>query len=142
MLDRARGTATADPQGTTPASRLDPERSGTGSGESLYRKCPVCETVMNRRNFGKRSGVIVDTCREHGHWFDAHELDRILRWIRQGGEETVRRRAQDEARHRERLKRYERELPGSDPATRRPAGLDRSPGDGLLEGLMRAVLDI
>jgi Zn-finger nucleic acid-binding protein len=41
---------------------------------------------MNRRNYGRKSGVIVDVCARHGIWFDLHELDRLLRWIREGGE--------------------------------------------------------
>ncbi|MFT5522694.1 MAG: Zn-finger nucleic acid-binding protein [Pirellulaceae bacterium] len=27
-----------------------------------YRKCPVCTELMARRNYGRRSGVIVDAC--------------------------------------------------------------------------------
>ncbi len=37
---------------------------------------------MHRRNYGRRSGVLVDTCRDHGMWFDLGELDTILRWIK------------------------------------------------------------
>jgi hypothetical protein len=37
------------------------------------------------RHYGRRSGVIIDVCRNHGIWFDADELPRILEWIRQGG---------------------------------------------------------
>jgi Zn-finger nucleic acid-binding protein len=40
---------------------------------------------MNRQNYGKRSGVIIDHCKEHGVWFDDQELERILAWIRRGG---------------------------------------------------------
>ena len=41
---------------------------------------------MHRRNYGRRSGVLVDTCRSHGIWFDPEELEAVLRWIRSGGE--------------------------------------------------------
>jgi Zn-finger nucleic acid-binding protein len=51
----------------------------------LYRSCPVCNKHMNRKNFGDRSGVIVDLCKEHGIWFDAQELADALRWVREGG---------------------------------------------------------
>lgn len=71
----------------------------------LYRNCPECKRMMNRRNFGQRSGVIVDTCREHGTWFDSRELGRILKWIREGGEARANRRAQQEERERERCER-------------------------------------
>ncbi|HSQ58664.1 MAG TPA: zf-TFIIB domain-containing protein, partial [Gemmata sp.] len=45
---------------------------------SYYRPCPVCHSLMNRRNYGGNSGVIIDLCREDGIWFDADELARIL----------------------------------------------------------------
>jgi Zn-finger nucleic acid-binding protein/ribosomal protein L40E len=50
-----------------------------------YRKCPACGKIMHRRNYAGSSGVIIDFCREHGVWFDAEELPRILAWIRSGG---------------------------------------------------------
>jgi Zn-finger nucleic acid-binding protein len=50
-----------------------------------YRKCPVCEAFMQRRNFRKSSGVIVDRCREHGTWLDADELEQITGFILTGG---------------------------------------------------------
>lgn len=69
-----------------------PERQGAKTSQStgdvperIYRPCPDCDTLMHRRNYGKRSGVIVDVCSKHGIWFDLGELERILRWIRDGG---------------------------------------------------------
>jgi Zn-finger nucleic acid-binding protein len=50
-----------------------------------YRPCPDCGALMNRRNYERRSGVIVDLCRDHGIWFDLDELSRLLRWIHEGG---------------------------------------------------------
>tara|TARA_B100001093_G_scaffold125141_1_gene117724 strand:+ start:391 stop:567 length:177 start_codon:yes stop_codon:yes gene_type:complete len=35
---------------------------------------------------GKRSGVIVDSCREHGIWLDAGELRQMIEWSRAGVE--------------------------------------------------------
>jgi Zn-finger nucleic acid-binding protein len=74
----------------------EPEQSGW-----RYRNCPVCDSMMNRRNFGRRSGVIIDICKDHGIWFDADELRQILSWIRSGGlakaeEEQAQREAHDE----------------------------------------------
>ena len=40
---------------------------------------------MQRRNFRKSSGVIVDRCREHGTWLDADELEQITGFILSGG---------------------------------------------------------
>jgi Zn-finger nucleic acid-binding protein len=50
-----------------------------------YRKCPDCSQFMARQNFARRSGVIVDSCNQHGRWFDAEELARILTWVEAGG---------------------------------------------------------
>jgi Zn-finger nucleic acid-binding protein len=40
---------------------------------------------MNRANFGRVSGVIIDVCRPHGAWFDRGELGAIRRFLRSGG---------------------------------------------------------
>lgn len=68
-----------------------------------YVPCPVCKTMMNRQNFGRRSGVIVDVCKGHGVWFEAHELQAVLAFIDSGGFEKAR---QDEEakKNEERLK--------------------------------------
>ncbi|MFH1437864.1 MAG: zinc ribbon domain-containing protein [Pseudomonadota bacterium] len=51
----------------------------------LYRKCLVCTRIMNRVNYGRQSGVIIDMCADHGVWFDNDELTHLLQWIRSGG---------------------------------------------------------
>ncbi|NUO47739.1 MAG: hypothetical protein HOV80_02660 [Polyangiaceae bacterium] len=43
---------------------------------------------MNRQNFLKRSGVIVDTCLHHGTWFDDDEARRAGEYVAAGGQET------------------------------------------------------
>ncbi len=50
-----------------------------------YRKCPACGAFMLRQNFRKRSGVVVDWCRDHGTWLDADELEQIAAFILGGG---------------------------------------------------------
>lgn len=50
-----------------------------------YIKCPVCTKIMNRVNFGAKSGVIVDRCREHGVWLDGGELRHLFEWMKAGG---------------------------------------------------------
>jgi Zn-finger nucleic acid-binding protein len=50
-----------------------------------YRRCVECNTIMQRKNYGTKSGVIVDICARHGTWFDALELDAVLAWLRAGG---------------------------------------------------------
>lgn len=55
------------------------------SAQVRYLKCPVCRQLMNRKVFGARSGVVVDTCREHGTWLDGGELVRLIQWTNAGG---------------------------------------------------------
>ena len=50
-----------------------------------YRKCPECDVFMNRRNYRKTSGVIIDSCPTHGTWLDADELEQIAGFILSGG---------------------------------------------------------
>lgn len=59
-------------------SRIDPVR---------YIPCPLCKKLMQRKNWGAHSGVIVDTCYEHGTWYDAGELEKIREFIMRGGVE-------------------------------------------------------
>ncbi len=72
---------------------------------AFYRKCIVCEQVMHRRNYGKKSGVMIDTCAEHGFWFDEEELERILVWVRRGGHGRVQEEQSLEVRQRESFER-------------------------------------
>lgn len=67
--------------------------------EIRYVPCPLCHTTMNRVNFGKVSGVIVDVCKAHGTWFDVGELTRIVAFAASGGLEKT--RAREEAGQRE-----------------------------------------
>ena len=74
-----------------------------------YVPCPVCAELMNRKNYGTRSGVIVDTCKQHGVWLDGGELKQLLKWVKAGG--GLHDRNADEERERlaqrtERQKRY------------------------------------
>ncbi len=50
-----------------------------------YIKCPVCSQLMNRVNFGAKSGVIVDRCKAHGVWLDGGELKHLFEWMKLGG---------------------------------------------------------
>jgi Zn-finger nucleic acid-binding protein len=68
--------------GSAPPSGLT---GGGLGGPVAYRPCAVCNRLMNRQNYGRRSGVVIDLCKEHGVWFDHDELRRVLEWVRQGG---------------------------------------------------------
>lgn len=60
--------------------------------EVRYLPCPQCHSQMNRTNFGKVSGVIVDVCRAHGTWFDGGELTRAVAFAASGGLAKARQR--------------------------------------------------
>jgi Zn-finger nucleic acid-binding protein len=66
--------------------------------EVRYRGCPTCGALMNRLNFGQRSGVIIDVCKLHGVWFDADELTRVLAFVAGGGLVRQRERDREEGR--------------------------------------------
>src|SRR5882762_3023659 len=55
-----------------------------------YVPCPQCSQLMNRINFARCSGVIVDVCKGHGTWFDRDELSGIIQFIRGGGLDVAR----------------------------------------------------
>ena len=69
-----------------------------------YRPCPACRQMMNRKNFGGRSGVIVDACGRHGLWFDRGELEAVLRFVEHGGLVQARRDREHRERHDARLR--------------------------------------
>ena len=61
----------------------------TPLGSKLYIKCPVCRVVMNRKLFASGTGVVIDVCRQHGTFFDAGELPRIIEFVMNGGLEAA-----------------------------------------------------
>ncbi len=80
---------------------------------SFYIKCPVCAKLMNRVNFGAKSGVIVSRCRDHGVWLDGGELRHLLEWMKAGG------KLLDKEKHEQALAEQDR------------AKLKRAQNDGL-----------
>jgi Zn-finger nucleic acid-binding protein len=69
-----------------------------------YIKCPVCSKLMNRVNFGTKSGVIVDRCRDHGVWLDGGELRHLFEWMKAGGKLLVQEREEQFRKESEREK--------------------------------------
>lgn len=69
-----------------------------------YIPCPKCTKLMNRVNFAKSSGVIVDVCKSDGVWLDRGELQRVVGFIDGGGLEVAR------EHERERLVEEQRRL--------------------------------
>lgn len=76
-----------------------------------YVPCPDCKQLMNRSNFARSSGVIIDLCRQHGVWFDADELPKIIDFIDKGGIARAREKEKITLRdERERLRDEQRNL--------------------------------
>ena len=70
-------------------------------GEVKYRKCVACGKMMNRMNFGRLSGTIVDVCKGHGTFLDAGELHAIVHFIQGGGLDRARQRQIEDLRDQE-----------------------------------------
>ncbi|MBX3185676.1 MAG: zf-TFIIB domain-containing protein [Labilithrix sp.] len=85
----------AEVAGALPAG---PPRRPRDLGEVRYLSCPLCHSSMNRVNFGKVSGVIVDVCKGHGTWFDAGELTSVVAFAAAGGLDKTRERERAEER--------------------------------------------
>jgi Zn-finger nucleic acid-binding protein len=60
--------------------------------EIHYRRCVMCHQMMNRLNFGRLSGTVVDVCKGHGTLLDAGELHQIVSFIQNGGLDRARQR--------------------------------------------------
>lgn len=85
-----------------PSQQVNPDSQGN---RVRYSPCPQCGQMMNRINFARCSGVIVDVCRGHGTWFDQDELRAIVEFIREGGLELSREKEKREiAYEREQLR--------------------------------------
>lgn len=96
-----------------PASHVSTHAS-TEPNKVRYVPCPECNQLMNRVNFARCSGVVVDVCKGHGTWFDCDELQRIVEFIRGGGLDESRAREKRELEEeRERL-RQEKLVAGLD----------------------------
>jgi Zn-finger nucleic acid-binding protein len=102
-------------------------------GNVRYRPCPACGKMMNRTNYGGISGVILDTCKTHGLWFDQDELRRVLEFIQKGGLDKVRERQIQELEDKQRLASASRPT-----APQEWEGASSASGPGLLD-LLRAV---
>jgi Zn-finger nucleic acid-binding protein len=72
-----------------------------------YVQCPQCARLMNRENFGRRSGVVIDVCRAHGVWCDGGELGDVVAFVMRGGLDETRKRELAEAKEELRRKRSE-----------------------------------
>jgi Zn-finger nucleic acid-binding protein len=95
LVERAKESATQRPSSGVERARRTAARPVLGPVR--YRKCPDCAQPMHRKNFARRSGILLDVCGEHGTWLDASELEGIAEFILAGGLAEAHRRAAEEA---------------------------------------------
>ncbi|HKP46596.1 MAG TPA: zf-TFIIB domain-containing protein [Pyrinomonadaceae bacterium] len=106
-----------------------------------YVPCPICSQLMNRINFARCSGVIVDVCKGHGTWFDRDELSNIVAFIRGGGLETARDREKEELQNeRQKLLEEQRRAAGDSTMFIRDAEDHRINGISATSGLLQFLL--
>ena len=63
-----------------------------------YKACPVCSTIMLRRNYGNVSGVITDVCGDHGTWVDEQAFAGLADFVCRGGDQLATKAATVRAR--------------------------------------------
>jgi Zn-finger nucleic acid-binding protein len=102
-----------------------------------YVPCPECGKLMNRINFAKRSGVILDSCATHGTWFDADELRRVVEFIRKGGLDEQRAHEKQYLAEERRLLEMKQRL--ADPAMRETMSRDNT-GSNLRVTVLESML--
>jgi Zn-finger nucleic acid-binding protein len=112
---------------------VSPNRANPLAAPVRYLPCPACHTMMNRKNFGESSGIVVDVCTPHGVWFDAGELPRVLAFAQAGGLERARLRKESEAKRLDRERRVAQALS-------RPLPVRQESSD--LEALGRAGVEL
>jgi Zn-finger nucleic acid-binding protein len=122
-------------------SPLTPPSLGDASHHETvqYVKCPECAQLMNRMNFARHSGVVVDVCKRHGTWFDRDELRQIVEFIRAGGLDAARDKERTQLElEKHRLKERERASASTPayPADERDYGGVVAAAGGLLRWLI------
>lgn len=114
--DEARTAGEEDALAQPPGAARAPQGRGPTPARAdrvRYRPCPACGELMNRDNFARVSGVILDVCRPHGAWLDRGELAAIRRFLREGG-----------VRRFERIRALDDERPAPHDGPRLPATSD------------------
>lgn len=137
--DREQSSAMLGSASLAPAPAVNPK-----AGKIRYVPCPRCTQLMNRINFARCSGVVVDVCKGHGTWFDHDELRQIVEFIRAGGLESSRAREKREIEEERRQLRQEQlaAARGASPLGKIVALDDeRASGVSAAGGLLKFLLD-
>lgn len=101
----ARAYDAAKERGPLEVAAKPREKGGNPATQRVqYRKCPVCEAFMQRKNYQRASGVILDRCHDHGTWLDADELERITGFLLSGGRPQATHHFHENAKQDERLR--------------------------------------
>jgi Zn-finger nucleic acid-binding protein len=111
---------------------------GPAAVDVKYRPCPRCGKLMNRVNFGRQSGAIVDVCKGHGTFLDAGELHQIVTFIHEGGLDRVRALEKEALKEEARSVRQAREKLARDRA-RQPGALSNVGGVDDAGGLLDVI---
>src|SRR5262249_53767571 len=82
--------------------RLAARPASAPAGPVKYRPCVRCGKMMNRVNFGRLSGAVVDVCKGHGTFLDAGELHQIVTFVQSGGLDRARAQRIEQLREQER----------------------------------------
>lgn len=77
MLQSTRSDARSGEFLPSPSSA---ENATTTPSGTAYVRCPKCGALMNRKNWERRSGVVLDWCPKHGLWLDAGEIAQLRAW--------------------------------------------------------------
>ena len=113
-----------------------------------YIPCPRCDKLMNRSNFARSSGVILDVCKSHGVWLDRGELQRVLDFIASGGLALARAREREQlVEEQRRLTALQNHAPGGGAMAYTPASMHRIPSadaapSSLFDRLLRDALGV
>jgi Zn-finger nucleic acid-binding protein len=105
-----------------------------------YIKCPACGTLMNRKSYGAKSGVIMDSCKQHGVWLDGGELAQIVKWKQAGGKLLDREKKEQRQKAEERRKCVEKRTERID--TGYDMGRPQRDYDHPLVEILEAVLSL
>lgn len=86
-----------------------PPPAAAAAAEVKYRRCVACGKMMNRINFGRVSGTVIDACKGHGVFLDAGELHQIAVFLQSGGLDRARQQQIDDLKEeQDRLRSLQR----------------------------------
>ena len=87
-----------------------PPAAPSATAEVKYRRCVACGKMMNRINFGRVSGTVIDVCKGHGVFLDAGELHQIVVFLQSGGLDRARQQQIDDLKEeQDRLRSLQRQ---------------------------------